>query len=201
MDDTKVYVRFYNSPVGEIYIYATDEKLIALTFAQNNEEVVERLGIKNKSSEHSPIAEVTVKQLKEYFAGKRKAFQVPMQLEGTFFQKMAWDYLKKVPPGVVMSYSEQARYMLRPNATRAVGSANAKNPISIIIPCHRVMGADGSITGYSGGTVVKKKLLELEGYRFSPKTERREELKRLRKEQKNAELVADRSAQLEANPG
>ncbi|RZA14068.1 MAG: methylated-DNA--[protein]-cysteine S-methyltransferase [Proteobacteria bacterium] len=196
MGDTKVYFRLYNSPVGVIYIYATDEKLIGLTFDQNDAEVVERLGIKEKSSELSPVAEATVKQLKEYFAGKRKLFQLPLQLEGTFFQKMAWDYLKKVPPGVVMSYSEQARHMLRPNATRAVGSANAKNPISIIIPCHRVIGADGSITGYSGGTLVKKKLLELEGYRFSPKTERREELRRIRKEQRNAD-IANREVRLE----
>ncbi|RYZ58980.1 MAG: methylated-DNA--[protein]-cysteine S-methyltransferase [Proteobacteria bacterium] len=197
MGDSKVYFRLYNSPVGVIYIYATDEKLIALTFERNDGEVVERLGIKEKTSDHSPIAEATVKQLKEYFAGKRKVFQIPMRLEGTFFQIMAWEYLKKVPSGLVLSYSEQARNMLRPNATRAVGAANAKNPISIIIPCHRVIGADGTITGYSGGTWVKRKLLEIEGYRFSPKTILRDEMREARKKERNVDIFANAEARLD----
>jgi len=104
-------------------------------------------------------------QLKEYFNRKRKDFDVPMEIIGTDFQKRAWIELTKIPYGETISYKEQAKRMGNLQLIRAVGRANGTNPIPIIIPCHRVIGSDGSLTGYGGGIKVKEKLLELEGCR------------------------------------
>ena len=105
------------------------------------------------------------KQLKEYFNRERKEFDVSMEIIGTEFQKRVWDELTKIPYGETISYGELANRMGDKNLMRAVAAANGANPIPIIIPCHRVIGADGSLTGYGGGLDVKQKLLELEGSR------------------------------------
>jgi methylated-DNA-[protein]-cysteine S-methyltransferase len=102
-------------------------------------------------------------QLKEYFAGTRKIFDVPLDVEGTDFQEKVWVELKKIPYGKTRSYKEIAKKLGDVNKIRAVGKANGQNPVAIVIPCHRVIGADGKLTGYAGGLDIKEKLLHLEG--------------------------------------
>jgi methylated-DNA-[protein]-cysteine S-methyltransferase len=102
-------------------------------------------------------------ELREYFAGRRRTFTVKLDLEGTEFQRKAWQAMRKIPFGETISYGEQARKVGKPKAYRAVGSANGKNPIPIIVPCHRVLASDGSLGGYSLGLSMKRRLLALEG--------------------------------------
>jgi O-6-methylguanine DNA methyltransferase len=109
-----------------------------------------------------PLPEVR-RQLDEYLAGQRRTFELPLDPVGTEFQRLCWDALLAIPYGETRSYSAQARTIGRPSAIRAVGRANHDNPIGVIIPCHRVLGADGSLTGYAGGLDMKRTLLELEG--------------------------------------
>jgi methylated-DNA-[protein]-cysteine S-methyltransferase len=101
-------------------------------------------------------------QLREYLAGDRTSFDVPLDLQGTEFQVDAWNALAKIPFGSTVSYAQQAASIGRPKATRAIGSANGRNPVVIVLPCHRVVGADGSLTGFGGGLHVKSWLLDLE---------------------------------------
>ena len=102
-------------------------------------------------------------ELREYFAGRRRTFTVKLDLEGTEFQRKAWQAMRKIPFGETISYGDQARKVGKPKAYRAVGSANGKNPIPIIVPCHRVLASDGSLGGYSLGLSMKRQLLALEG--------------------------------------
>jgi methylated-DNA-[protein]-cysteine S-methyltransferase len=101
-------------------------------------------------------------QLDEYFAGRRTAFDLPLDLAGTEFQRRAWLALTSIPFGTTRSYAEQARRLGRPRSARAVGGANARNPLPIVLPCHRLVGADGGLTGFGGGLDVKRRLLEHE---------------------------------------
>ena len=110
-------------------------------------------------------------QLDGYWTGGRTTFDVPIRAEGTVFQKRVWAALSEIPYGTTVSYGELATAIGKPRAVRAVGRANAWNPISIIVPCHRVIGRDGSLTGYGGGIDNKRRLLELEGIHFVPATE------------------------------
>ncbi len=102
-------------------------------------------------------------ELREYFEGRRRTFTVKLDLEGTEFQRKAWQAMRKIPFGETISYGDQARKVGKPKAYRAVGSANGKNPIPIIVPCHRVLASDGSLGGYSLGLSMKRRLLALEG--------------------------------------
>lgn len=102
------------------------------------------------------------RQLTEYFAGRRRAFDLPLAAGGTLFQQRVWDALRRIPYGETISYGELARRIGRPTASRAVGAANGRNPIAIVVPCHRVIGADGTLIGYGGGLPVKEALLALE---------------------------------------
>ena len=102
-------------------------------------------------------------ELREYFASRRRTFTVKLDLEGTEFQRKAWQAMRKIPFGETISYGDQARKVGKPKAYRAVGSANGKNPIPIIVPCHRVLASDGSLGGYSLGLSMKRRLLALEG--------------------------------------
>lgn len=104
----------------------------------------------------------TARQLAEYFGGRRQAFDLPLALEGTAFQRAVWDALLRIGYGQTVSYGELADRIGRPTAARAVGLANGRNPVSIVVPCHRVVGADGSLTGYGGGLGSKRHLLDLE---------------------------------------
>lgn len=142
--------------VGTVYLVASEKGLQALYLDQDPK-------LKNaRSLKESKILAETVKELDEYFAGKRTKFEIPLDLQGTPFQKKVWTALTKIPYGKTYSYKELAGKINNPKAMRAVGSANGKNPICIIVPCHRVIAADGSIGGYSGGLPVKKALLDLE---------------------------------------
>ncbi|MSP48264.1 MAG: methylated-DNA--[protein]-cysteine S-methyltransferase [Alphaproteobacteria bacterium] len=107
----------------------------------------------------APVA----RQLAEYFAGRRRSFDLPLAAEGTPFQRRVWAALMKIPYGKTTTYAALAEKLGRPGAFRAVGRANATNPIALIVPCHRVIGSDGTLTGYAGGIPIKQKLLELEG--------------------------------------
>jgi len=111
----------------------------------------------------TPAAARVAKELGEYFAGRRKKFTFPLAPRGTAFQHRVWDELLRIPYGSTMSYREVAARLGNPAATRAVARANATNPIAIVVPCHRVIGADGTLTGYGGGLDRKRRLLELEG--------------------------------------
>lgn len=117
---------------------------------------------KPQSGEMSALTEKALLQLGEYFGGKRKRFDLPLELHGTEFQKKVWNALCGIPYGETRSYKEIARIIGNPKAVRAVGGANNRNKLMIVVPCHRVIGANGSLTGYASGTDVKKKLLDLE---------------------------------------
>ncbi len=124
----------------------------------------ERDWIKANGGERDDKAVAPVaRQIDEYFAGKRKTFDFPLAAKGTPFQKQVWAALLKIPFGKTTTYAALAAKVGRPGAFRAVGRANATNPIAVIVPCHRVIGTDGTLTGYAGGIPIKQKLLELEG--------------------------------------
>jgi len=116
----------------------------------------------NTSKEQNSIIKETIKQLDEYFLGERKNFELPIKLNGTNFQQKIWKNLQKIPYGTTVSYKQLAEASGNAKACRAAGMANNKNPIAIIIPCHRVIGSNGQLTGYAGGLKLKEELLELE---------------------------------------
>ncbi|NHC46593.1 methylated-DNA--[protein]-cysteine S-methyltransferase [Motilibacter aurantiacus] len=112
--------------------------------------------------DHHPVLAVARRQLDEYFAGERRTFDVPLSPGGTPFQNQVWDALRAIPYGETASYVEVARAIGRPTASRAVGAANGRNPIAVIVPCHRVIGSNGLLVGYAGGAARKRRLLDLE---------------------------------------
>jgi methylated-DNA-[protein]-cysteine S-methyltransferase len=149
-----------DSPVGRLYLAATDEGLTHILFlAGTDDEPPARPG----TGEAARVVRETARQLAEYFSGGRTRFDVPLAPVGTPFQIAAWTGLADIPYGRTISYAELARRLRRPTAVRAVGAANGANPIPIILPCHRVIGADGSLAGYGGGLDTKRRLLSLEG--------------------------------------
>ncbi|MBN2184692.1 MAG: methylated-DNA--[protein]-cysteine S-methyltransferase [Candidatus Krumholzibacteriota bacterium] len=161
--DKKFYT-FIESPVGTLYLEMTGNKLSGLRFASRKGKIDPGEGWKEASA---PFKEV-IRQLRTYFKGDLKKFDIPLLLEGTDFQRAAWKELRKIPYGKTITYGEQARRMGKPKASRATGGANRANPVAIIVPCHRVIGSNGRLTGFGGGLDVKDKLLSLEnasGYR------------------------------------
>ncbi|MGZ7456941.1 methylated-DNA--[protein]-cysteine S-methyltransferase [Pseudomonas sp. Ma2-10] len=153
------------SPVGELKLVANGSRLAAILWENDNPERV-RLGPMREAPD-SPILMRTAQQLREYFAGTRKRFDLELDFAGTAFQKKVWAALLTIAFGETRSYSEIARQIGNPRAVRAVGAANGKNPISIVAPCHRVIGASGKLTGFAGGLEVKEQLLTLEGCEWS----------------------------------
>jgi len=151
------------SPVGTLSLIASDTGLRAVLFENDRveKECGEIIGALKVSDRHPILAE-TRKQLAEYFALRRSKFDLPLIMDGTPFQKLAWKALLTIPYGKTISYGEQARRLGSPAKARAVGGANSRNPISIIVPCHRVIGKSGALTGFGGGLGTKKFLLELE---------------------------------------
>ncbi|EKT4467665.1 methylated-DNA--[protein]-cysteine S-methyltransferase [Pseudomonas putida] len=149
------------SPVGTLTLVARGDCLAAVLWEQERENRV-RLGELHRSDTHPTLTE-TARQLGEYFAGQRQRFELPLDFFGTDFQRQVWAALLTIPFGETRSYSEIARQIGKPSAVRAVGAANGRNPISIIAPCHRVIGASGSLTGFAGGLQAKQYLLALEG--------------------------------------
>lgn len=157
----KTYVyKFMASPVGELKLVASDKGLAAILWEDDNPKRV-RLNLVDEEP-RNPILMETERQLTEYFAGRRKAFTVKLDFNGTDFQKSVWRTLLKIPFGQTRTYGEIAKSLDNPKAVRAVGAANGKNPISIIAPCHRVIGSTGKLTGFAGGLEVKARLLKLE---------------------------------------
>jgi len=148
------------SPVGRLKLVASDKGLAAILW-QDDDPTRVRLGPLTENSRH-PVLQETERQLKDYFAGKLRQFSVRFDFAGTAFQKKVWEALLTIPFGETRSYGQIARQIGSPKAVRAVGAANGKNPISIMAPCHRVIGANGKLTGFAGGLDVKAYLLELE---------------------------------------
>jgi methylated-DNA-[protein]-cysteine S-methyltransferase len=148
------------SPVGELTLVASAHGLSAILW-ENDDPARVRLGPLVEDNAHPVLVEAE-RQLGDYFAGTRKAFTVPLDFHGTEFQKSVWAALLAIPYGETRSYGEIARAVGRPTAFRAVGAANGRNPISIIAPCHRVIGTNGALTGFAGGLEAKKLLLGLE---------------------------------------
>jgi len=151
----------FHAPFGEITVVASDKGVHNVMFDATetprnlqNDELVE--------NPRHPVVKEAVSQLKEYFAGKRTKFDLKLDLEGTEFQVAAWKALATVPYAKTASYATQAARIKRPTATRAVGAANGRNPVAIVLPCHRIVGANGSLTGFAGGLVVKQWLLDHE---------------------------------------
>ncbi|MFK0310551.1 methylated-DNA--[protein]-cysteine S-methyltransferase [Pseudomonas sp. NPDC090233] len=149
------------SPVGILTLVARGECLAAVLWEEERENRV-RLGDLHRDDQH-PILREAARQLGEYFAGQRQRFELALDFAGTEFQRQVWAALLTIPFGETRSYSDIARQIGNPSAVRAVGAANGRNPISIIAPCHRVIGASGSLTGFAGGLPAKQYLLALEG--------------------------------------
>ena len=148
------------SPVGELTLVARDGKLSAILWEVERANRV-RLGELIEAND-SPVLRETERQLREYFAGTRNQFELELDFAGTDFQKQVWQALLTIPFGETRSYSQIAEQIGNPKAVRAVGAANGRNPISIIAPCHRVVGASGGMTGFAGGLEAKQYLLTLE---------------------------------------
>ena len=155
------------TPLGPMIAAATADSLVLLEFADRRMLATQfkRLGrLFGCSFERgrSTVVDRVRRQLGEYFGGEQTRFDIPLDLRGTAFQRRAWNALRRIPPGATRSYAEQAAAIGRPAAVRAVARANGDNRIAIVVPCHRVIGSDGSLTGYGGGLWRKRRLLELE---------------------------------------
>jgi len=149
------------TPVGELTLVASEKGLAAVLWENDDPKRV-RLGAREAAPEH-PILIETERQLRAYFAGELRAFTLPLDFQGTPFQKSVWAALLTIPFGETRSYAQIAQQIGKPTAFRAVGAANGRNPISIIAPCHRVVGSSGALTGFAGGLEVKEALLSMEG--------------------------------------
>ena len=148
------------SPVGKLTLVASDQGLVAILWENDRPRRV-RLSEMAAEEQHPVLVEVE-RQLGEYFCGTRKTFSVALDMRGTRFQRDVWEALLAIPFGETRSYGQLARQLGNPRATRAVGAANGRNPVSIIVPCHRVIGSSGKLTGFAGGLDTKARLLDLE---------------------------------------
>ena len=148
------YYQYIDTPVGTLLAAGSEEELFCLSSTKRAQEGWE--------CRETPALAMAKAQLKEYFAGRRREFSVPLSPQGTDFQKRVWEELCRIPYGETRTYGQIAACVGNPKASRAVGMANHNNPIMILIPCHRVIGSSGKLTGYAGGLWMKEKLLELE---------------------------------------
>ena len=158
----------YDSPIGELTLVGSERGLRAILWPRDSPE---RAGLRDLSlrPRTSGILSAAADQLDEYFCGARTVFDVPLDLKGTAFQVAAWRELVAIPYGETRTYAEQAAVLDRPRAFRAVGAANGRNPISIVVPCHRVVGSDGGLHGFAGGVETKQWLLEHESANARPR--------------------------------
>ncbi|MGA9418163.1 MAG: methylated-DNA--[protein]-cysteine S-methyltransferase [Candidatus Cybelea sp.] len=147
------------SPVGKLRLVGSDRGLVAVSW-ESKRSGVPRL--ETMEDPHHPVLVEAARQLDQYFAGQRKEFELKLEFRGTDFQKRVWDELLKIPFGETRTYGEIARRLGNVNAMRAVGAANGRNPIPIIAPCHRVIGASGDLVGFGGGLEVKEYLINFE---------------------------------------
>ena len=157
-DSDSLFYTSMDSPIGELLLLGDDRALHGLYMQEGRKPV--KIAPRWERSE-TPFAGVRA-QLREYFAGERVVFETPLELNGTPFERRVWRALVDIPYGETVSYGEIAARVDQPSAARAVGLANGRNPIAVIVPCHRVIGADGTLTGYGGGLQRKRLLLELE---------------------------------------
>ena len=150
--------QYLDTPIGRLRLVSRDQVLVGIEFEG-------RQGAAAGEEKSDPALAACAAQLEEYFAGKRRTFNLPLAPEGTVFQRIVWRALETIPFGELRSYREVAEAIGKPTAVRAVGAANGRNPLPIVVPCHRVVGSDGSLTGFAGGVEIKRRLLELEGSR------------------------------------
>lgn len=155
-----VITTLVDSPVGPLFLAADADGLRAIAFRDNRHPV--RRGTDWREGTH-PVLDAARMQLDEYFRGRRHSFALPLSPHGTPFQRRVWTTLATIPYGETISYAQLAARVDRPTASRAVGAANGRNPLPIVLPCHRVIGADGALTGFGGGLPTKQFLLKLEG--------------------------------------
>jgi methylated-DNA-[protein]-cysteine S-methyltransferase len=158
--------KMMDSPVGKLTLVATDDGLAGILWEQDRPSRV-RLNIEAEDNSH-PVLVETERQLEEYFAGQRTTFELTLDVDGTDFQRRVWNALLTIPFGETRSYGQIARQIGNPDAVRAVGAANGRNPVSIVTPCHRVIGSTGKLTGFGGGLDAKARLLALEGAKQAP---------------------------------
>jgi methylated-DNA-[protein]-cysteine S-methyltransferase len=149
--------RVIATPIGRLTLVASSKGLQHVTFGAKKLSTAK--SVSSKANDHLTQTE---RQLREYFAGKRKKFSIKLDISGTEFQESVWYALNKIGYGKTVSYAQQAKLVRKPKAFRAVGSANGKNPVAIILPCHRVIASNGTLGGYGGGLSIKRKLLALE---------------------------------------
>jgi methylated-DNA-[protein]-cysteine S-methyltransferase len=154
------------SPIGRLRLIADGDRLVGIWFEHGRDAARGAPGLENRPS---PVLYRTRRQLEEYFAGERQRFDLPLDPRGTDFQRRVWQRLGSIAYGETTTYGALARELGDPGASRAVGLANGSNPLPIVIPCHRVIGADGSLTGFGGGLPVKQALLELERAATQPR--------------------------------
>src|ERR1700722_7949701 len=155
-----LFYKYCASPLGKLKLVASETGLIAILWENDNPRRVPLTGLVEDNDRK--ILVETERQLKEYFSGKRNEFSIPLDMRGTAFQKDVWRALQAIPFGTTLSYGQIAKQLGRPTASRAVGAANGRNPISIVVPCHRVIGSAGKLTGFAGGLDAKAHLLNLE---------------------------------------
>lgn len=165
--------KYMPSPVGRLTLIASDKGLAAVLWENDRPNRVHAKA--EEENEQHPVLLETERQLQEYFAGKRNTFSLPLDMIGTSFQQQVWEALTTIPFGETRNYQQIANQLGNPKAVRAVGAANGRNPVSIIVPCHRVIGANGSLTGFAGGLEAKAHLLSLEGV-TQPTTEKTAQL-------------------------
>jgi methylated-DNA-[protein]-cysteine S-methyltransferase len=166
MNSGVIYAQM-DAPVGAIWIASTSVGICTIGIGDGQPERffawLSRRIDPEPPREEPETLDAALTQLREYFSGARRSFDLPLDVRGTVFQKAAWDEIARIPYGATTTYGEIARRIGKPQAARAVGAANGANPLPIIIPCHRVLGANGSLTGYGGGLEMKAALLRLEG--------------------------------------
>lgn len=158
-----LFYREMESPVGKLKLVASANALIAVLWERERPNRVKLAMLQHDPQQ--PILIETERQLREYFAGTRNQFDLPLEPTGTEFQKKVWRALQEIPFGQTRSYLDLAKSIGSAKAVRAVGAANGKNPLSIVVPCHRIVGANGTLTGFAGGLEAKAKLLALEARR------------------------------------
>jgi methylated-DNA-[protein]-cysteine S-methyltransferase len=155
-----LFYKQVDSPVGRLKLVASDAGLVAILW-ENDRPGRVVLGAMEEEDDHRVLMDAE-RQLDEFFAGTRREFDLPLDMHGTEFQKRVWERLLAIPFGETRTYSEIAKQLGDEKATRAVGAANGRNPVSIVVPCHRVIGASGQLTGFAGGLEAKAYLLQLE---------------------------------------
>lgn len=171
-----IYLQYYQSPVGELVLGEFDGQLCLCDwkYRKMRDQLDARIqtGLQAEFElQETELLSATKSQLNEYFAGERRDFDIPLLFVGSDFQKSVWEKLVTIPFGKTVSYLELSRLLGDEKAIRAVATANGANAISILVPCHRVIGSDGSLTGYAGGLKAKQKLLQLEGMNFGEQLE------------------------------